>query len=107
MKSSVIILGALVSLLVGCASTSQTPAATQHKVQSATSEDMMYEAVVRPLSLASTIGGSTLYVVTLPFSIASGSTQEAKRLLMDKPYEATFNRKLGDFQKLKEIKNRE
>ena len=67
----------------------------------------MYEAVVRPLSLLSTIGGSTLYVVTLPFSMASGSAREAKRLLVDKPFEATFNRKLGDFQKLEEIKNRE
>ena len=32
--------------------------------------------------------------------------QEAKRLLVDKPYEATFNRNMGDFHKLKEIKDR-
>ena len=107
MKSRVIILGALVSLVAGCASTSETPAAPQQHVHGATSEDMMYEVVVRPLSLLSTIGGSAMYVVTLPFSMASGSDQEAKRLLVNKPFEATFNRKLGDFQKLKEIKNRE
>ena len=39
-------------------------------------------------------------------SSASGSDQEAKRLLVDKPYEATFGRKMGDFHKLKEIKDR-
>ena len=106
MKSRVIILGALVSLVAGCASTSQTPPAPQQHVHGATTEDMMYEVVVRPLSLLSTIGGSAMYVVTLPFSVASGSAQEARRLLVDKPFEATFNRKLGDFHKLKEIKDR-
>ena len=106
MKSRVFILGVVVSLVAGCASTSQTPAAPQQRVEGATSEDMMYEVVVRPLSLLSTIGGSAMYVVTLPFSMASGSDQEAKRLLVDKPYEATFNRKMGDFHKLKEIKDR-
>ena len=106
MKSRVIILGVVVSLVAGCASTSQTPVQTQQQVHGATSEDMMYEVVVRPLSLLSTIGGSAMYVVTLPFSVASGSAQEAKRLLVDKPYEATFGRKMGDFHKLKEIKDR-
>ena len=106
MKSRVIILGVVVSLVAGCASTSQTPVQTQQQVHGATSEDMMYEVVVRPLSLISTIAGSVIYVATWPFSSASGSDQEAKRLLVDKPYEATFIRRMGDFQKLKEIKDR-
>ena len=106
MKSRVFILGVVVSLVAGCASTSQTPAAPQQHVRSTTSDDMMYEVVVRPLSLISTIAGSAIYVATWPFSSASGSDQEAKRLLVDKPYEATFNRKMGDFHKLKEIKDR-
>ena len=106
MKSRVIILGALVSLVAGCSTTSQTPAAPQQRVEGATSDDMMLEAVVRPLSLISTIAGSAIYVATWPFSSASGSDQEAKRLLVDKPYEATFNRKMGDFHKPKEIKDR-
>ena len=106
MKSRVIILGVVVSLVAGCASTSQTPAAPQQRVEGATSDDMMLEAVVRPLSLISTIAGSAIYVVTWPFSSTSGSDQEAKRMLVDKPYEATFNRNMGDFHKLKEIKDR-
>ena len=106
MKSRVIILGVVVSLVAGCASTSQTPAAPQQRVEGATSDDIMLEAVVRPLSLISTIAGSAIYVATWPFSSASGSDEEAKRLLVDKPYEATFGRKMGDFQKLKEIKDR-
>ena len=107
MKSHVIFLGVVVSLVAGCASTSQSPAAPQQRVEGTTSEDMMLEVVVRPLSLISTIARSAMYyVVTWPFSSASGSDQEAKRLLVDKPYEATFNRKMGDFHKLKEIKDR-
>ncbi len=107
MKSRVIILGALVSLVAGCASTSQAPAAPQQHTEGASTEDMALEVVVRPLSLASTIVGSAVYVLTWPFSSASGSDQQAKRLLVDKPYEATFGRKMGDFHKLKEIKDRE
>ena len=106
MKSRMIFLGVVVSLVAGCATTSQIPAAPQQRVEGATSDDMMLEAVVRPLSLISTIAGSAIYVVTWPFSSASGSDQEAKRLLVDKSYEATFNRKMGDFHKLKEIKDR-
>ena len=68
---------------------------------------MMLEAVVRPLSLISTIAGSAIYVATWPFSIASGSDQAAKRLLVDKPFKATFSRAMGDFQGLKEIKEGE
>ena len=107
MKSRVIILGALVSLVARFSTTSQTPAAPQQRVEGTTSEDMMLEVVVRPLSLISTIAGSAMYyVVTWPFSSALGSDQEPnKRLLMDKPYEGTFNRKMGDFQRLKEIKD--
>ena len=101
MKSRVIILGALVSLMAGCGSTKQ------HAARSASSEDMMLEALVRPLSLISTIGGSAIYVVTSPFSLASGNNQEARRLLVDKPFKATFSRKMGDFQELKEIKEGE
>ncbi|MCH2378407.1 MAG: hypothetical protein MK236_03200 [Pedosphaera sp.] len=106
MKSRVFILGVVVSLVAGCATTSQPPVAPQQRGEDATSDDMMLEVVVRPLSLISTIAGSAIYVVTWPFSMASGSAQEAKRLLVDKPYEATFGRKMGDFQKLKEIKDR-
>ena len=100
MKSRVIILGALVSLMAGCGSTKQ-------HARSASSEDMMLETLVRPLSLISTIGGSAIYVVTSPFSIASGNNQEARRLLVDKPFKATFSRAMGDFQELKEIKEGE
>ena len=72
MKSRVFILGVVVSLVAGCATTSQPPVAPQQRVEDATSDDMMLEAVVRPLSLISTIAGSAIYVATWPFSSASG-----------------------------------
>ena len=87
----------------GCVSTSQAPARSQPHVESATTESMAPEVVMRPLCLISTVAGSAIYVATLPLSSASGSDQEAKRLLVDKPFAATFKRKLGDFQRLEEI----
>ena len=76
MKYRVVILGALVSLMAGCGSTKQ-------HARNVSSEDMMLETLVRPLSLVSTIGGSAIYVVTSPISLASGNNQEARRLLSD------------------------
>ena len=103
MKPQVIFLGAVLSMGAGCVSTSQAPARSQPHVESATTESMALEVVMRPLCLISTVAGSAIYVATLPFSSASGSDQEAKRLLVDKPFAATFKRKLGDFQRLEEI----
>ena len=62
----------------------------------------MAEAVVRPLSLAGTVLGGAMYVITWPFAkLGKADTAEAKRHLLDKPYEATFKRPLGDFKRLK------
>ena len=80
----------------GCASTSQAPAGTQSSVEGATTESMALEVVMRPLCLISTVAGSAIYVATLPFSSPSGSDQESKRLLVDKPFAATFKRKLEE-----------
>jgi len=46
-----------------------------------------------------------MYVISWPFAkLGKTDTAEAKRHLLDKPYEATFKRPLGDFKRLKEIK---
>ena len=46
-----------------------------------------------------------MYVISWPFAkLGKTDTAEAKRHLLDKPYEATFKRRLGDFKRLKEIK---
>ena len=62
------------------------------------------EVAVRPISLAGTILGTGFYIITWPFSKASGSSEAAKLELIDKPFDATFKRKFGDFSSLKNPK---
>jgi hypothetical protein len=52
-------------------------------------------AIGRPLGLATTVVGTTLFVVTLPFTAASGSTREAAHALVVQPAGWTFVRPLG------------
>ena len=49
----------------------------------------------RPLGLATTIAGTALFVVTLPFTIPSESTAEAAWGLVGRPGGWTFVRPLG------------
>jgi len=67
-------------------------------------EAYLAEVVVRPISLAGTILGTGFYIITWPFSKASGSSEAAKRELIDKPFDTTFKRKFGDFSSLKNPK---
>jgi hypothetical protein len=54
--------------------------------------------VARPVSLALTIVGSALFVVSLPFSAASGCVDKAAHTLVTSPAKDTFVRPLGDFK---------
>lgn len=54
--------------------------------------------LVRPLSLVGTVIGTAAFIVSLPFTLPSGSVGEAGHELVGKPFEYTFNRPLGDFR---------
>lgn len=49
----------------------------------------------RPVLLATTVVGSALYVVSLPFSLLGGNAKEAGEVLVVGPAKATFVRCLG------------
>ncbi|MBS3804307.1 MAG: hypothetical protein KGY54_07145 [Oleiphilaceae bacterium] len=49
----------------------------------------------RPLLLATTVVGSAVYVVSLPFSLLGGNEDEAREVLVYGPAKATFKRCLG------------
>ena len=60
--------------------------------------DMLVDAVLlRPLGLVATVLGTAVTVVTLPFTLPSGSAGEAARAMIVEPAEYTFNRPLGEF----------
>ena len=53
--------------------------------------------VARPVSLAMTIIGSALFVVSLPVAIPAQSVEKVAHTLVVTPAEDTFTRPLGDF----------
>jgi len=64
-----------------------------------TGGEMFADAVVvRPLTAAATVVGFAAWVVTLPFSIPSGSAADAGKSWVIDPLGYTFNRPLGDIR---------
>ena len=53
--------------------------------------------LVRPVSLAATVIGTALFIVSLPFSIPSQSVGVTARTLVAEPFNYTFTRPIGDF----------
>ena len=61
-----------------------------------TAEQMIIDGLVyRPLSLAGTLLGTGLFIVTLPFSLIGGNAGQAGERLVLEPARATFDSCLG------------
>ena len=61
-------------------------------------EAMIADALVaRPVGLVTTVVGSAVYVVSLPFSLLGGNEQQARQKLVIEPTHFTFKRPLGEF----------
>jgi len=52
--------------------------------------------VARPLGIAAGIGGSAVFVVTLPFTIPSGSVGNAASMFIFQPFQFSFLREVPD-----------
>lgn len=60
-------------------------------------EAMMVDAlIVRPASLVGTVLGTAAFVVSLPFTLPSGSAGKAGQKLVVEPAAYTFTRPLGE-----------
>lgn len=51
--------------------------------------------LVRPVSIIATVFGAATYVVALPFTLPTGSVDEAGRKLVAEPFKYSFKRPLG------------
>ena len=61
-------------------------------------EEMMADAfVARPLGLVAMVLGAVTFVVSLPFTLPSGSADSAQKALVRAPTVYTFKRPLGRF----------
>jgi hypothetical protein len=66
-------------------------------------EHVMADALIaRPLGLASIVVGATFFVISLPFSVISGNSDKATKVLLVKPINYTFKRPIGVFDYEKE-----
>jgi hypothetical protein len=50
----------------------------------------------RPLGIAAGIGGSAVFVVTLPFTLPSGSVGDAADMFIAQPFQFSFLREVPD-----------
>ncbi len=65
--------------------------------ESINSGEMMIDTVVfRPLGFVGTVLGTTMWLVSLPFSIPGGNEQDVRKKLVNEPARYTFKRTLGD-----------
>jgi uncharacterized protein YceK len=108
---------ALAVLLSGCATSQQQRAAPAESYATAAAgaapastrysprvsaygtdgESMLIDTVfLRPVSLVGAAVGAAAWIVSLPFSLPSGSTGEAWDALVETPLNFTFNRPLGN-----------
>jgi hypothetical protein len=54
--------------------------------------------LMRPVSLASIVAGTAVFIVSLPFAVVTDDvSKSAKKLVVD-PFNYTFDRPLGDFE---------
>ncbi len=61
-----------------------------------TAEQMIIDGLIyRPLTLAGTIVGTGIFIVTLPFSLPGGNADDVGNRLVVEPARATFGRCLG------------
>jgi hypothetical protein len=90
-----LILALLITFGVNADDMTGAPAAPKSKYQP-TAEQMIIDGLVyRPLSLAGTLVGTGLFIVTLPFSLIGGNAGQAGERLVLEPASATFDRCLG------------
>lgn len=53
--------------------------------------------LIRPLALASTVLGTALFFVVLPFSALGGNVKQSGKKLIVDPFKMTFVRPIGQF----------
>lgn len=61
------------------------------------SEVFIDAALVRPLGVVTLVAGAAVWVVSLPFTLPSGSVGKSTEALIVTPFKHTFKRPVGQF----------
>ena len=69
-----------------------------HYTHEPSADEMAIDAVlIRPIGLVTTVAGTAIYAISLPFSLLGGNEQQARENLVYEPARFTFKRPLGEF----------
>ena len=92
-----VVVGVVITILLGFLSAPPMVLA-QGEFDEPTGTDITFDLMIaRPLGFVSTALGTSLFVVTLPFAVATGSADNTAKALVAKPYNFTFVRDLGEY----------
>ena len=90
--------GIIIAILLGFVGAPPMAWAQDDIIDEPTGTDITFDLMIaRPLGFASTALGASLFVVTLPFAVATGSADNTAKALVAKPYKFTFVRDLGEY----------
>ena len=83
-------------LALGIVSSGVSFASDIYNDEPTTGEMLADAAIVRPLTLVASAVGAVTWVITLPFTFASGNAGEFGKAVVVDPLEYTFARPVGD-----------
>lgn len=90
--------GVVIAILLGFVGVPPMVWAQDEIIDEPTGTDITFDLMIaRPLGFASTALGASLFVVTLPFAVATGSADNTAKALVAEPYNFTFVRDLGEY----------
>jgi len=89
-----LLIGAIIFVPFGTCAIAQSKAMDNEVTAEAMAADFF---IVRPLGIVTTVLGTAVFIVSLPFSALGGNTKTACRKLVQDPATFTFTRPLGEF----------
>jgi hypothetical protein len=88
---------AAVLVLVMLSGVCSAAADAKDSANAPSAEEMALDVVlVRPLGIVSLAAGTVFFIVSLPFTVPSGSVGIAAKRLVAEPFKFTFTRPLGE-----------
>jgi hypothetical protein len=87
---------ALTVALISSPVWSETSYTAERSTEEVSAGEIAFDALlIRPAGIVATAVGAAIFIVSLPFGLLSGSTEEAAQKLVREPADYTFVRPLG------------
>jgi hypothetical protein len=91
-----IFVGIVLAVLVGFLGA--PPVVRAEDIHDPTGTEITFDLVIaRPLGFMSLAAGTSIFVVSWPFAVATGSSKKTAKALVGVPYNFTFVRNLGEY----------